>query len=348
MALGGTEKVILQMAEILKPKVNKIVVCSCGGVNVEKLKQMGIRHYWIPDMESKTPQTIGTVIKTLRHILKEEKITVVHTHHRMAAFYGAMLRPFYSYVFVCSVHGMFSDKRFFTRLAYSGGNIIPCGEVVKENLRQVYHVPDLRIRVIHNAVAKEDAPACDIPLLTQLRKNGAKIVGYIGRLSPEKGVEYLVYSLPKVIARGENVRYVIVGSGPMEEKLKAQIQQYGLEAYAIFLGYREDVQNVIRHLDLVVLPSLTEGLPLTPIEAFANGKPVIATPAGGTPEIVQDQVNGILVSMRDSQALADAIVQLCQDPDMYARCCANALSTFEETFSYSKFGQELTDFYTTL
>ena len=83
--LGGTENVVLQLCEVFKPKVNKIVVCSCGGVNVEKLTEMGIRHYQIPDISSK--KDILKICRTVKQIVEKEQITVIHSHHRMAAFY---------------------------------------------------------------------------------------------------------------------------------------------------------------------------------------------------------------------------------------------------------------------
>jgi len=87
MGSGGTENVILQLCHTFQPLANKIVVCSCGGVNVDKLHEIGVKHYPIPDIESKSPGVIFRVARSLRRIVRDEKITVIHTHHRMAAFY---------------------------------------------------------------------------------------------------------------------------------------------------------------------------------------------------------------------------------------------------------------------
>ena len=92
MNLGGIENVILQLCEIFKPIVNKIIVCSCGGVNVEKLDNLGIKHYLIPDIENKSFSTIVSVSRTISKIVQEENITIIHTHHRMAAFYISLLK----------------------------------------------------------------------------------------------------------------------------------------------------------------------------------------------------------------------------------------------------------------
>ena len=92
MGLGGTENVVLQLCEVFKPYVNKIVVCSSGGVHEKDLKDMGIMHYLIPDIEHKSIGNFITVTKRLKRIIDSENITVIHTHHRMAAFYCQMIR----------------------------------------------------------------------------------------------------------------------------------------------------------------------------------------------------------------------------------------------------------------
>ena len=118
MQLGGTENVILQLCEILQPKVNKIIVCSCGGVNIKKLNEMRIKHILIDDIENKSILTILNTSKTLKRTVKEEQITIIHTHHRMAAFYVAILRLYRKCIFINTNHNTFTDKKMLTRFAY--------------------------------------------------------------------------------------------------------------------------------------------------------------------------------------------------------------------------------------
>ena len=112
MALGGTENVVLQLCEIFKPLVNNIAVCSCGGENVKRLDEMGIHHYTIPDIENKSPSVMLKVAKQLRKIIRDENITVIHTHHRMAAFYVAALRLYKKCSFINTSHNTFYDKKY--------------------------------------------------------------------------------------------------------------------------------------------------------------------------------------------------------------------------------------------
>ena len=111
MKLGGTENVILQLCEILKPVVNNIVVCSCGGINVKKLASMGIKHYEIPDIEEKSLNVIIKTMRQLNQVVKTEKITAIHTHHRMAAFYVYITRLYKRCKFINTSHNTFKNKK---------------------------------------------------------------------------------------------------------------------------------------------------------------------------------------------------------------------------------------------
>ena len=343
MGLGGTENVVLQMCETLKPLVNKIVVCSSGGVHTVYLKEMGIKHYNIPDISEKSIYNTLTILKTVHKIIKLENITIVHTHHRMAAFYTYMLNIFINFKFLASVHGEFYDKRLFTKIAYSKAHIIACGEMVKKNLTDYFGIKK-KILVLRNAVAKDVSPLVEISSLTMYRKDNYKLVGYIGRLSEEKGVLYLVDSLP-YYAENEKVLYVIVGEGPLKEDMDRKLEANGCKNKVLYLGYRNDPQNIIRQLDCVVLPSLTEGLPLAPIESFAQGKPVVASAVGGTVEIVKEGKNGLLISPKLSSKIAEAIKKMLFDEKFYESCSKNARNDYDSKFSMNVFNSKLQKIY---
>lgn len=93
MDLGGTENVVLQLCEILTGKVNKIIVCSSGGVHEKKLQEMGIKHYRIPDIASKNPKDMLKSYQLIKSVVNKEQVTIVHSHHRMAAFYAELAAP---------------------------------------------------------------------------------------------------------------------------------------------------------------------------------------------------------------------------------------------------------------
>ena len=345
MELGGTENVILQLCETFKPLVNKIVVCSCGGVNEKKLKELNIKHYTIPDIENKNPSCIITVSKMLKKIIKNENITVVHTHHRMAAFYVAFLKIYKKCLFINTSHNTFDNKVKFTRYAYNHANLVACGEMVKKNLVETFGLPEKQVTVIYNAVKPFVDQIKVDPFIKQLHDEGFNVVGNIGRLSEQKGMEYFINAIPTVKLCMSNVKFVIVGTGEDEKKLKDLVRELDLKDDCYFLGYRSDVQNLMSQLDLVVLSSLWEGLPLTPIEAFSVGRTVVATAVDGTVEIVDDGINGYLVSPKNSLEIAEKVVEVLQNKELRNSFEKEALQTYEDDFSFNQLKNSYKSYY---
>lgn len=154
----------------------------------------------------------------------------------------------------------------------------------------------------------------------ELGINGnAPVVGSVGNLKPSKGQEHLIEATAIVRSGTPDVRCVIVGLGPRSALLRERAHELGLDGVVTFAGYREDAPRIAGSFDIFVQPSEREGLPIALIEAMALGRPVVATRVGGTPELVRDGVDGILVPPRDPAALADAIIALLRDPERRVR-----------------------------
>jgi len=134
-----------------------------------------------------------------------------------------------------------------------------------------------------------------------------------GRLSLEKGLEYLLRAIPQVRRVNKDFRLVMVGSGPCEAELRKLCQELGLEDIAQFVGWRSDAMDWIAAANLVVQPSLSESWCQVLAEALAFTKPIIMTPVGAAPEMIGNNERGRLVPPRDSEAIADAIIELMND-----------------------------------
>lgn len=344
MNLGGTENVILQLCEIFNPKVNKIVVCSCGGVNVEKLNKMGIKHYKISDIASKNPNVMLKTFFKIKKIIKDEKITVIHSHHRMAALY-ARVTANKNIVRIANAHNTFYDKKKLTRFAYNRTNLIAVGQMVKKNLVDYFELPQDQVKVIHNAVKPFEQDIETLEILNKEKQKGYILIGNVGRLSEQKGIEYFIEAASKVHKNNSKIKFVIVGEGEDRNKLEKLAEEKKIEEYVIFLGYRSDIQNVISQMDFIVLSSLWEGLPLTPIEAFSVGKTVVATNVDGTPEIVQDGENGYLVEPKDSEALAERMLYLSENKNKREELEIGAKKTYDEEFAFEQLTQRYIDYY---
>ena len=345
MALGGTENAVLQLCEIFKSLVNNIVVCSCGGENVKRLNNMGIRHYIIPDIEDKSSLTMFKTTKQLQKIVREENITIIHTHHRMAAFYVAMLGLYKKCKFINTSHNTFYDKKRFTTFAYKHAELVACGEMVKKNLVCFFGLSDENITVIRNAIAPFDEPIIKDEKIDQLRGDGCFIVGNIGRLSEQKGMVYYIQALPEVLKKYPKTHFLIIGTGELEESLKEWVRYLNIENNIHFFGYRSDIQNLISQLDLVVLSSLWEGLPLTPIEAFSVGKTVVATGVDGTVEIVEDRKSGILIEPKKPEKIARNVIWMIEHPEEKKSMEQEAKQRYEQEFSIERLSKAYIDFY---
>lgn len=343
MKLGGTENVVLQLCDIFKDKVNKIIVCSCGGVNVDKLDAMGIKHYMIPDIENKSIGNIKKTLSVVNRIVREEDITIVHTHHRMAAFYSRILSLHKKCIFINTSHNTFYDKKTLTRLAYKKANLVACGEMVKKNLVDDFKLEN--VETITNSVYPFEEQVVLDGKIESYRQQGRFIVSNIGRLSEQKGMEYYLQAIPPVLKQCPNTQFLVIGEGEDRVKLEKLTYELGITDNVLFMGYRTDVQNLMKQSDLIVLSSLWEGYPLTPIEAFSVGKTIIATAVDGTVEIIDDNVNGYLVKARDYQEISDKIVYLQEHRDKLIEFEKEARRKYDEKLSFERFSQHYVDYY---
>jgi glycosyltransferase involved in cell wall biosynthesis len=139
------------------------------------------------------------------------------------------------------------------------------------------------------------------------------VVGVVGRLEPQKGHTYLLDAWPQVLAEFPDARLLVVGEGALREALAEQARATRIAESVIFAGFRSDVPRVLDALDVLALPSLYEGMPLTAIEASAMAKPVVATAVDGTPEVIRDGRTGRLVPPADSAALGRALRGMLRD-----------------------------------
>jgi len=138
----------------------------------------------------------------------------------------------------------------------------------------------------------------------------------VGRLMVQKGQEFLIQAMPRIIGRHPNVVAVICGDGPFHSTLEAQIAKLGLQEHVKLLGMRSDVASFLSSADIFILPSLWEGLPRALLEAMFAGLPCVATNVDGTKELIKHEVNGLLIPPQDLEALTDAILQLLESPQL--------------------------------
>ena len=225
--------------------------------------------------------------------------------------------------------------------------IVADASVIKRQLVEEHGVDPAKIQVIGSAVdLQKFKPPRDGKKFRREMGVGddTPLIGNVGMIRPDKGQLELVKAAPLVLEKCPDARFIIVGQGTGILKrginVRNAIDRAGLVEKIIMTGYRWDTPDAYAAFDMIVIASLrTEASPIVLREAFASGRPVIATKVGDIPEIVQHRENGLLIEPGDTQALAAAIMEFISDPKLAAHCAANGLRYATEHFSFDKMMQ---------
>jgi glycosyltransferase involved in cell wall biosynthesis len=218
---------------------------------------------------------------------------------------------------------------------------VDCFIAASEAIRQMLvadGVEPARTVTVHEGIDVEHvqaAPAVNVHEAFFL-PHGAPVVGNVAALVPHKGQRYLVDAAHLVVQQVPDARFVILGEGDLREHLEKQVHDHHLEKHVFLPGFRTDVLGCIKAFDLFVMSSVTEGLGTSLLDAMAAARPIVATTAGGIPEIVEDGVNGLLVPPRDARALADAIVRALKNQTLRKKIGDAGLTRVNDRFTVDR------------
>jgi glycosyltransferase involved in cell wall biosynthesis len=262
-------------------------------------------------------------VRQIEEYIQEDGIDLVHTHGYKADLYGYLAAWRCHKPVVATCHNWVGGTaalgiyNHLDRMALKKFNALAAvSDAVAHRLR-AFGVPAEKIKTIANGIdVKTFERAQPLPLL---RAEGSKVVGVVARLDLQKGFEYLLQAARELCQTFPDLRIVIAGDGADRNAIEDLIQQYGLQSSVILAGQQSNMPAVYAAMDIFVLPSLNEGLPMTVLEAMAASKPVIATRVGAIPDVIQDGENGLLVAPKDSEGLRNAIASLLADPERRRR-----------------------------
>ncbi len=270
-------------------------------------------------------------IARLRDLINDWQPNLVHAHLPPGELYARLaLLGFGSIPFVVSKH---NDEPFYSGLgnltlgrwvARRAARVIAISNAVRSYVASQLSIPLNRVAVIHYGIDPSPYAAVDSETRSAVRAGwGIRpeelVIGTVARLFPQKALHVLLeaYTAYRKVGR-RPARLVIVGRGPLEQDLKSIAARLGIEADIVWAGFREDVPAVMTAFDVFVLTSAYEGFGLVLLEAMAAARPVIATAVSAIPEIVQDNVTGMLCPPRDHARIGAAIMQL-EDSNERAR-----------------------------
>ncbi len=177
---------------------------------------------------------------------------------------------------------------------------------------------------------------------------GVPVVGNVAALVPHKGQRHLVDAASLVVRRVPDARFVILGEGELRAPLERQVKELRLEKHVLLPGFRTDVLSLLKAFDIFVMSSVTEGLGTSLLDAMAARRPIVATEAGGIPEVVVNEQTGLLVPVRDHERMAAAIVRLLKDAALRERFANAGLERVRAHFSVDRMVEQTLALYARL
>ena len=289
------------------------VVCRHGAWIRQQLESDSIG---VEIVESELDRWPFDELRRVSAIVRRRDVDVVHTHMSRAHAFGALLRWFGSVPSVATaqcrhiqLHWMLNDY------------VIAASEATRRYHRKYNLVGGRRIGTIHNFI--DDRRFTDVASGTRSRVRSSLglrdenlLLGIVGDVTERKGLIHLVGALPQILEKAPQARLLVIGKEDKAyvERVRATGEQLGVSNNVLWLGSRDDVPEILAALDLFVLPTLEETMPLSVLEAMAAGLPVVATRVGGIPECVDNGVTGLLVPPADEDPLAETISMLLGNP----------------------------------
>lgn len=331
--IGGAEQLVLRLLSRLPAdRFDARVIClrragdlagafANAGVDVEVLRG---------------PESLGAVglAGRLAESLRRRPARLVHTHNASPFLIGAVARRIArSPRHVHTKHGLGGAQTWLGHRAMTWASArVDAIVAVSEETRRAGAIDDRmpaeKITVIPNGV---DVTA--FQRSTVYRGDGPCRAITVGRLEPVKGHIHLIEALPLIRARCPAFELLVVGDGSERNALATRAAALGVRDAVTFAGTRHDIPALLAQSNLFVLPSLSEGVSLTLLEAMASALPVVATAVGGTPEVVRSGEEALLVPPADAQALAAAIVRLATSEPLASRLASTTRRRVETTFS---------------
>lgn len=359
--LGGGQINLLSLAESLDKKKFKVSVCSqAGGPLGEALKTRNIPHFPANLKKIFSPQTLVN-IKTL---LRELRIDILHTHGGIAGFYGRWAaRQVGTPVIVHTLHGIhyLHYRNIFLKYVYillerwlsrfTNAVIFVSDADRKKGIRHRLSDQD-KMEVIKNGIDFSQFKSLgNHANMKEWREktlgeiSSGPLVGTVARLHRQKGISFLLKAVGKIQEVIPDVKIVIVGGGPWQDRLNRLNQELQHSDCVRILGERSDAYDLLALFDVFVLPSLWEGLPYVLLEAAALGKPVVATDVDGPRELIKNGETGLLVPSSDPASLAQAVITLLRDREKASKLGANFKRDLSQKYTLSHMVKQTQELY---
>jgi len=362
---AGAEVQVATLASYLvaRPDVQVSAVLFNEGWLACELRSLGITVAVVDEHQ----HTSGGIVRFLTLCFRRHRIELVHTHRYKDNILASIAAALAGVPHVIrTVHGCSEPLRGWDWLRYlvyhsvdlvalwtRADCVVAVSKSMVETLKSSGYKPGT-VTFVHNGIDLNKVHVARSVAQTKkaLGLNGHFVFGTAGRLSPVKGHEYLVRAASRIVQHEPRARFLFVGSGPLEPRLRALARELSVDHACVFvdpaIDRRASVYDLMAAMDVFVLPSLHEGIPMALLEALALERPVVAAAVGGIPEIVTHAANGLLVESMNDRALADACLDLMRDRNRARVLGRRGRRTVEREFSHEKNGAAMLRLYRTV
>jgi glycosyltransferase involved in cell wall biosynthesis len=337
----GAEAVILNMSRSLNagPHSSALGVFSnSANPNLQlhvTAEKEGIESHLVPCKG----QIDRTVVESIRELVVQTNADIVHAHGYKADIYAYLALRGTATPLVSTCHTWYDNNLLVTlygmadRLVLRNyAAVVAVSDDVKQRLLKAGLRKD-KIHLVRNGIDLRPFDNAQPSLRSGTQANSPAIVGLVGRLSIEKGVDIFLHAAARVLAELPSTKFVVVGEGPDRDKLESLIDDLKIRESVSMLGRRDDMPSVYASLDIMVSASRQEGLPMAILEGMASRLPLVATAVGEVPTVVFDGRTGVLLPPEDPRLLASAIVDLLRNPAERERLASAARKLIEDEFS---------------
>jgi glycosyltransferase involved in cell wall biosynthesis len=332
---GGAEKQLYLLASSLNSKLFKPIVVQLIPEDSLPIKygKIGVGEvYHFPTEKFYNLQGLRQLGR-LCSLAKRNKVDIIHTFFEKSEVMGWLISRLSGVpIWVTSRRDLgFNRKKIYHRIfRFTSRNCKKCVAnclAVKAQVIRQEHVNEEKIEVVYNGLdpSSYHTAKYDGLIRKELGINkDTSLVGMIANFNFEiKGHRYFMEAAKKILEKVPDVTFLLVGDGPLRKRYEKIAQEMNMKEKIYFLGKRNDILSIISSLNISVSSSMSEGLSNVILESMAAGKPVVATNVGGSKEMVSDGITGYLVPPADSEALANAVISLLQNPDK-AKATGNA------------------------
>lgn len=370
--VGGIARVVKELSEKLQLEGQDVTVVTYkeGDTPYFEVEETGVKVYRVDNYMIRPNNFIDWIMQLNFNLITEvnkliqsgETFDVIHAHDWLTAYAAKTLKESYNIPLVSTIHATESGRnggiqtemqRYINdtewMLTYESSEVIVNSNFMKNDIQRIFGLPFEKIKVIPNGIdlKKFDGIKKDYEFRRRFAADNEKIILSLGRLVFEKGIQHLIYAMPKILSNYNDAKLVIVGKGGMIDELKQITVNLGIQDKVYFTGYMagDDVQKMYKVSDVAVFPSTYEPFGIVALEAMLGGTPTVVSDIGGLNEIVKHGETGLKSYAGNANSIADSVTQLLYDYDLSEKITKNAKLEVVQNFNWTKIAEDTRKLY---